>query len=156
MFFVFCSLLFRSDVEHAAHLLARGVGREIAIEGERPGLIGAELEGHRRLARHALDDSIGIDRETRRHVFTRQRDLHQVILRHIELVWGEGVVLRDDGELASILRRLLRDGEDGRQDEEDEERAHGLIVRRKLYFVSRDVQFSTTLIVDDLFVPEAG
>ena len=103
-------LVISPDRQRPGHVLATGIGREVAIEREGARLIGAELERDRCAARHALHDPIGIDRKTGGTILAAQRDLDEIILRDIELVGCEDVILRDDGELATILGWLLRGG----------------------------------------------
>ena len=66
--------------------LQPSIARQVAVEGERAGLVGAELEVDRLPARGALDDAIGVDREAGGPSFARQRDRDEIVLRHFQLV----------------------------------------------------------------------
>ena len=51
----------RPHDELAAHLAAAVVDLQVAVEGERPFAVGAELERHRRAGADALGDPVGVD-----------------------------------------------------------------------------------------------
>ena len=92
----------------AVHLPASLVLSQIAIDGERAGLIGPELEGDRVSAADPLGDAVGIHREAVSDVRARQGDLHQVVQVDLEPRRLERVLARDDRETALIGGGLLR------------------------------------------------
>ena len=68
----------------ALHFLAPLVLLEIAVEAERAGLIGAELEGDRLARARALGDAIAVHREAVGDVGALKGDLHEVVLVDLE------------------------------------------------------------------------
>ena len=76
--------------------------------------------GNALAARGALHDPVGVDRKAGRPVLGSERHHHQVVLRHLDPVGAEGVVLRHDGELAAVgcpVLRVHRDDTDRRRDD---------------------------------------
>src|SRR5258705_13953557 len=95
--------------ENAFHVLALLVLREVAVERELAGLVGAELERDALAGAGALHDAVALDGEAMGDVLRRERDLDQVVLVDGQAGGGKGVVVAGDRELADLaLAGLLR------------------------------------------------
>ncbi len=88
------------------HLPAPVVGRQVAVDREPAGLIGAELENNRLSGLDALRNAVFINGEAVRNVPGRERDAHQIVLPNLEACGTEGVFVGGHREcaLAAFLR----------------------------------------------------
>ena len=86
------------DHELAAHLTAAVVDLQVAVERERPGLVGAEFEGDGLPGAHALGDPVGVDGQAVRDVLGSELDLDQIVLAYLSRGSSKS---NSDDELAS-------------------------------------------------------
>ena len=82
------------DDQLAPHLAAAVVLLQVAVDRERAGLIGAELEGDGLAGPDALGDPVRVDREAVGDVVAPERDLHEVVLHRPRCAAGVKAYLR--------------------------------------------------------------
>ena len=84
-----------------------------------PGLVGAELEGHRRIRADAFGDPVVVDGQAVRDVVGLQLDLHQVVLVDLDPSRLERVAVRADDK--RFGGRCLVLGEESRRGDGEEQ-----------------------------------
>src|SRR4029077_13128300 len=95
------------DDEDAAHLTAAIFGLETAVKRKRAGLVGAELERHRRIRADALGNPVIVDGQAVRDVAGLELDLHQVVLIDLDPRRLEGITVRTNRERLGGWRLIL-------------------------------------------------
>src|SRR5688572_3468904 len=107
------------------HLAASVALRQVAVEGERAGAIGPELEHHGLTRARAFHDPVFVQRETVGHVPRGEGDLDEIVLLDFDAGRGVGELIPLDRELPNLTLRAGRgSGPDCGGQPEARERKH--------------------------------
>src|SRR5438034_8301265 len=94
----------------AAHLAAAVFRLEAAIEGERPGLVGAKFEGYRVAGADALRNPVLVDRQAVRNVFGAKLNRDEIVLKYFDPRRLERVAFGRDRKWPRSRTLILRNG----------------------------------------------
>ena len=101
----------------------RVVLRQVAVELEAAGLIGAELERDGLAGAGALGDAVRVAVEAVGHVGGGEGDLDEIVLLHFDAGGGVAMIAAGDGELADLA--LFTGREADKRNDRDGEQASG-------------------------------